>query len=134
MGISNQKNLKRPSGLTIIAIWYIFFAVYNLISAFGFTAGVFGMWTRAEEYTDQLNFGVLLTTFEILATLFYGGASAIVGFGLWTLKSWAWNAGVIFGILMLPGIPVGTFIGAVTVVYLLKSQPAKEALTKKTNP
>ncbi len=133
MGIFNQKKQERPSGLTIIAIWYFFFAIYNLISAFGFTAGVFGLWTRAEDYTDQLNFGVFQTTVEILATLFYGGASAIVSFGLWTLKSWGWNAGVIFGILMLPGIPVGTFIGAVTLVYLLKSQPAKEALTKKTN-
>ena len=133
MGISNQKKQERPSGLTIIAIWYIFFAVFNLISAFGFTAGVLGLWTKAEDYADQLNLGALRTTIEILVPIFYGVANAIVGFGLWTLKSWAWNAAVILGILMLPGIPVGTFIGAVTLVYLLKSQPAKEALTKKTN-
>lgn len=131
MGILNKKSPKRPSGITIIAIWFFFFALYNLISLFGITAGIIGLWSWAENYSNSLELGTLRTVVNLVVSLLYGSAYAMVSFGLWTLKSWAWGAGVILGILLLPAIPVGTFVGAVTLVYLLKSQRAKMALQKK---
>lgn len=132
MGILNQKNNERPSGVTIIAIWYFFFALYNLISLFGISAGAIGLWSWAENYANTLELGALRTIVSLVVSLFYGCAYAIVSFGLWTLKSWGWGAGVILGILLLPAIPIGTFIGAVSLIYFLKSPKVKEAFRTKT--
>ncbi len=116
---------KRPSGITIIAIWYFFLALYNLSGLVGITAGLAGLWPFARDSIAGMELGTFGVIVRILASLLYGLGAAVVAWGLWTLKSWAWGAGLVLGILLLPGIPIGTFVGAVTIFYLLKNPNVK---------
>lgn len=117
----------RPAGLTILAIWYFCLSIYDILGVTGIVIDSDGLLGFLNSYVSSFELGMLSEFVRILAGLLYGIAAGIVGFGLWMMKKWGWGAGLVMGILLLPGIPVGTLIGVATIIYLLRSQGAKEA-------
>lgn len=123
----NKKSKARPAGLTILAIWYFCLALYNILGVSGIVMASDGLMGFLRSYFSSFELGMLSQFIRILAGLLYGIAAAVVGYGLWMMKKWGWGAGLTLGVLLLPGIPVGTFIGVATIIYLLRSKGAKEA-------
>lgn len=112
--------MKRPDGITVIAVWHFVQAFFLLIGACTLLAipasGVFA------EIGDPIGefwagFGVTCGVIWLLIT---GVALVLSGWGLLKMKQWGrWLAFVlaIFGLL---AFPIGTVIGALIIWYLLK--------------
>jgi uncharacterized Tic20 family protein len=113
-------DMKRPDGITVIAVWHFVQAFFLLIGACTLLAipasGVFA------EIGDPIGefwagFGVTCGVIWLLIT---GVALVLSGWGLLKMKQWGrWLAFVlaIFGLL---AFPIGTVIGALIIWYLLK--------------
>ena len=118
--------MKRPDGVTVIAVWYFVEAFFLLI---GFCAvlavpisGVFG------EIGDPIGefwayFGVTCGAIWLLVS---GVALVLAGWGLLGMKQWARWLAFVLAILGLFAFPIGTVIGVVIIWYLLK-QDVREA-------
>ncbi len=118
--------MKRPDGVTIIAIWYFVEAFFLLVGLCSLLAlplsGVFG------DIGDPIGefwayFGV---TCGVLWLLISGVALVLSGWGLLAMKQWARWLAFILAIFSLFAFPIGTVIGAVIIWYLLK-QDVREA-------
>ena len=77
----------RPDGVTMIAIWYFCSAVFSLLGLAGMSLGFLGLWTSADS--RGIVFGTLGMIIGVFAILLFGIAHGLVGWGLWTLKSWS---------------------------------------------
>ena len=114
--------MKRPDGVTAIAVWYfldaalMFFGVCVLIAVLVGVLGAIGNDPTAEFWTS---FG-MLTGVGFL--LLFGAASVVVGWGLLVMKSWARWLAIILAILGLFGFPIGTVIGILIIWYLFKDE------------
>lgn len=117
---------QRPDGVTLIAIWHFIAALFGLLGLCGLSIGLIAVWTSPGPQQDTLIATVALM-FAALAIILIFGAFAVVGWGLWNLKSWARMAAIVLGVVQLPGFPIGTIIGALTLWYLLSDPDAKAA-------
>lgn len=114
--------MKRPEGITIIAVWHFVQAFFLLIGVCALLAvpisGVFG------EINDPIGefwagFGVTCGVVWLLIT---GIALVLSGWGLLRLKQWARWLTFVLAIFSLFAFPFGTVIGAVIIWYLLKDE------------
>ncbi|UCD43504.1 MAG: hypothetical protein JSV69_07905 [Chloroflexota bacterium] len=112
--------MKRPDGITVIAVWHFVQALFILIGACSLLAiplsGVFG------EINDPIGefwagFGV---TCGVVWLLVMGVALVLSGWGLLRMKQWARWLTFVLAIFGLFAFPVGTVIGALIIWYLLK--------------
>ena len=114
--------MKRPGGITAIAIWYLATGVLALLSfcaliglpAFGFFSNVFeeaGLYALASL---GLCFGVFFLLDAVL--------SLAAGWGMLKLQEWGRLLGIFLAIFTLFAFPVGTVIGAVILWYLFQRE------------
>jgi hypothetical protein len=112
--------MKRPDGITVIAVWHFVQAFFILIGACSLLAiplsGVFG------EINDPIGefwagFGV---TCGVVWLLVMGVALVLSGWGLLRMKQWARWLTFVLAIFGLFAFPIGTIIGALIIWYLLK--------------
>lgn len=112
--------MKRPDGVTLIAVYYWFVAAFFTLGICFVPIGVFG---------DER--GLIGALFALTFGLFFTVAGAVVcaavGWGLWNVKSWARMAAVVLAILQLFAFPIGTVIGALIIWYLWKDPDALAA-------
>ena len=109
---------KRPDGVSFIAIYYVFFAVMNLIGACAILifplAQVMG------------NGGNIAAIFGIGTGFLFVAAGVILGLaaglGLLKLKNWARILAIVLAVPGLLAIPIGTIIGGLIIWYLLKPE------------
>lgn len=113
--------MRRPDGVTLLAIYQLVLAVPLLIGACAIS--VFAIFptvsnTRPEELPFAL-FGLVIGLFFTL-----GGAvlSVIAGWGLLAMKEWARWLTIALAILSLPLFPIGTIIGALIIWYLFQDE------------
>lgn len=118
--------MKRPDGVTAIAVYYfldaalMFFGVCVLVAVLVGVLDAIGNDATAQFWTS---FGILT---GVGFMLIFGAASVIAGWGLLVMKGWARWLGIILAILSLFAFPVGTVIGALIIWYLFKDE-IKEA-------
>ena len=112
--------MKRPDGVTAIAVWYFVEAFFTLLIACTLIAipfsGVFadiGDPTGEFWVTFGLTCGVVFVLLQAIALL-------LAGWGLLRMKGWARWLAFILAILGLFAFPIGTVIGALIIWYLLK--------------
>jgi uncharacterized Tic20 family protein len=112
--------MKRPDGVTAIAVWFFVDALLMLIFACILLAIPFS--GVIEEINDPIGeFWVVFTvTCGVIFILLSGVLSVIAGWGLLILKDWARWLAIILGIFSLFAFPIGTVIGALIIWYLLK--------------
>ncbi len=112
--------MKRPDGVTLISVYYWFLAAFFTLGVCGVPIGVFGDHRSVIGAVFALVFGLFFTIAGAMAT-------AVVGWGLWNLKSWARMAAIVLAILQLFFFPIGTVIGALIIWYLWKDPDALAA-------
>ena len=112
--------MKRPDGVTLIAVYYFFLAAMSVLSICGILFGVFASERGFVGAVFALIFGLFFAISGALATGF-------VGWGLWNMRSWARMAAIVLAILQLFGFPIGTVIGALIIWYLWQDPDALDA-------
>ncbi|RME49445.1 MAG: hypothetical protein D6791_00715 [Chloroflexi bacterium] len=118
--------MRRPDGVTLIAVWHFVVAGLCILGLCGMAVPLVAVWTGAGDAQGALVATIALL-FGVAVILLFGGAFAIVGWGLWQLKEWARVGAIVLAILQLPGLPIGTVVGALTLWYLLSDPDAKAA-------
>ena len=118
--------MKRPCGITAIAIWYLVTGVLALIAfctlvtlpAVGFLSDIFdefGLYALATV-------GLCMALFMLLDAII----SLVAGYGLLKMREWGRFLGIFLAFFTLLAFPIGTIIGAVILWYLF-SGDVKEA-------
>ena len=106
--------LKRDYLLTLIAVWEFLTAAGALIAVY---IVVYESYLEPED-PPPFAFGVAL----IVVLLVYFGLSVAAGVGMLKVKRWGRILAIIHAVLNLLNIPIGTVIGALTLVYLRRSE------------
>ena len=113
--------MKRPDGVTVIAIWYFFVAVMSLLGLCTFVSlPLFGI---LSELDDAGLFGIS----AVIGTLgcfflLQGILAAVTGYGLLKVQNWGRYLAIFLAVFTLFAFPVGTIIGAVILWYLFQSE------------
>jgi uncharacterized Tic20 family protein len=111
----------RPTGVTLIAIFYILTAIPSLVGTVMFIIEFIG-----PVLSDGLGEGLLVNIWAyllgIVATLFYGILAFATGYGLWQSKGWSRSLAIFMSIFLLFAFPVGTVIGVLIIWYLRKQE------------
>lgn len=118
--------MRRPEGVTMIAIWHFLVVFVFLLGLIGMSIGTLGIWADGSDFGDIIS-GTLAMGIAVLAMVFLATAFGVVGWGLWTMKEWSRSAAMFLAILQLIVIPFGTAAGIATLVYMNRNQGAKDA-------
>ncbi len=120
--------MKRPDGVTLIALFHFAATLFWLLIACMVTAVPFFVMSIAEAEVKEIVPLVFLAA--ILGgglMVLVGAANAVVGWGLWEMKPWARMAAIVLAAIAgITIIPVGTVIGGLIVWYLFQPE-AREA-------
>lgn len=111
----------RPTGVTLIAIFFILTAIPSIVGTVIFIIEFLG-----PVVSDDLGGGLLVNIWAyllgIVATLFYGVLAFATGYGLWLGKSWSRSLAIFLSVFLLFIFPPGTIIGALIIWYLRKQE------------
>ena len=107
--------MKRNYILIMIAAWGFLTAAGALIGVY---IVVYESWLDPEIEGPPF---ALSVAFIVVLSVYFGFAVA-AGVGLLKVKRWGRVAAMVHAALNLPLMPVGTIIGALTLVYLLRSK------------
>ena len=110
--------MKRPDGVTIIAVWKFLIGVIFGIGACLILASAAILIPQADDPAGQWILALALGT-GVVACVALGVVNLIAGWGLLTLSEWARWLTIALAILGLFNIPVGTIISGAIMVYLL---------------
>ncbi|UCD99530.1 MAG: hypothetical protein JSV42_02025 [Chloroflexota bacterium] len=114
--------MKRPDGVTVIAVWYFVQAFLLLILACTLLAiPASGVIADINDPIGEFWVIFSLTCGEIFIVL-TGIALVFAGWGLLRMKQWARWLAFVLGIFSLFAFPVGTVIGALIIWYLFKDE------------
>ena len=114
--------MKRPDGVTVIAIYEFLSAIPGLIGICAILVfAVPGALTGTEGIA-----GATVGLFVLLIVVLLIGAGALIsviaGWGLLGMKGWARWLAIVLAALGLLAFPIGTVIGALIIWYLLKDE------------
>lgn len=117
---------QRSDGVALLAVYHALMAGLFLLGTVGVSiaAVITGVVGVAEE-PDALIATAILSVIGILLMLFTILFLA-VGYGLWKQRQWARIATLALAVLSLFAFPIGTFIGALTIWYLIKPEIVAE--------
>ena len=113
---------KRPDVVTIIAIYHFVAGGLALLGAGATLIFLMLPMTLGRGNWIGSGLGLVVLGFGVLATLAFGLAAIVMGWGLLELHSWARWGAVVLAILQLLAFPIGTVIGALIIWYLLTDQ------------
>ncbi len=116
--------MKRPDGVTVIAIWYWVNAFLFLLGACAMLAFVIAPITLAPGDTGGRAVAIFFVSIGLLFVLAFGVVGVIAGWGLFQMKDWGRWMAIVLAILSLFAVPLGTLAGAIIIWYLLQPQVA----------
>ena len=117
--------MRRPEGVTIIAMWYFLSASVCVLGLGALAIGLLGLWSD-NDFRGVL-FGTMGMLLAVAAVSALAIAHAVTSWALWRLKPWARGASVLLACLQLIVIPIGTIAGIAILLYLQRNQEAKAA-------
>jgi len=117
--------MRRPEGVTIIAMWYFLSASVCVLGLGGLAIGLLGLWSNNDF--RGIIFGTMGMLLAVVAVSALAVAYGITAWGLWRLKPWARGASIVLAILQLIVLPIGTIAGIAILVYLQRNPEAKAA-------
>lgn len=115
--------MKRPDGVTIIAIYHLFTGALGLLG--GCAILVFAVLPVTLNVSDDptaLFWALFGLGIGFLAAAGSGIVSLVAGWGLLQLRNWARWLTIVLSILGLFAFPIGTIIGALIIWYLLQDE------------
>jgi hypothetical protein len=124
--------MKKPDLLILIAIWEFitaFFAFIGIVTAvfFTFFVDTWGDWGyyygTAWNNGDMPRAGfIICMSVGILILLCYMVLAILSGIGLLTGKGWGRITGIVHSALSIFSVPIGTVIGILSIIYLVKPE------------
>lgn len=116
----------RSDGVTLLAVYHFLLAGFFLLGTVGTAlpaviTAVVGVVEEPDALIATFILGIIATLLMLFTILFLA-----VGYGLWTRRQWARIASLALGVLSLFAFPIGTFIGALTIWYLIKPEVVAE--------
>ena len=117
--------MRRPEGVTILAMWYFLSASVCVLGLGGLSIGLLGLWSN-HGFHDVV-FGTMGMLLGVVAVSMLVVAFGLTAWGLWKLKPWARGASIVLAILQLIFIPIGTIAGIAILMYLQRNPEAKAA-------
>ncbi len=124
--------MRRPEGVTMIAIWYFLQTACCVLGLGGMTLGFLGVWADSSGWEDVL-FGTLGMVLGVMAILGVGAVYLIAGLGLWRMREWSRSVAIVMAALQLIVVPFGTIAGIMILVYLNRNEEAKRAFGLSPN-
>jgi hypothetical protein len=121
---------KRPDLIVLIAVWE-FISAAGLILPIIFILGIgffmpfssrMGYWGYEGTFPGMGNIAIFMTVFVFLFLGVYFGVALAGGIGLLRGREWGRIISIVHAALSLFWFPVGTVIGALALVYLLKPE------------
>jgi len=119
--------MKRPDGITIIAIYHF---VMLALCVFGLCGLVVGLLLMIADKPPDVLVGVFWMVFSMAFVFLFAVAHGVIGWGLLNMKEWARWGSIVIAVISLLGFPIFTVIGAVILWYLLKPE-IKEAFASE---
>jgi len=107
--------LKKPDLLLAIAIWR--FIAASILAIGIIVLAVFAFPEAVEDADAGALFGLSIAIIVLLALI---SLTVAAGIGLIKGKSWGWTLAMVNAVLDLFWIPIGTAIGVLTLIYLLR--------------
>jgi hypothetical protein len=112
--------MRRPDLLILIAVW-------EFISTFGAFVGIIAVALFAFPEVSSLHgvgslAGIFVLSLVVLVLLFYLSIAIAGGIGLLGGKEWGRILTLIHSALSLLSIPIGTIIGILIIIYLIKPE------------
>ncbi len=117
--------MRRPEGVTIVAMWYFLSASVCVLGLGGLAIGLLGLWSDHDFH--NIIFGTMGMLLAVAAVSMLAVAYGVTAWALWKLKPWARGASIVLAILQLIVIPIGTIAGIAILVYLQRNHEAKAA-------
>jgi len=117
--------MRRPEGVTIIAMWYFLSASVCVLGLGGLAIGLLGLWSNNDF--RGIIFGTMGMLLAVMAVSMLAVAFGVTAWGLWRLKPWARGASIVLAILQLIVLPIGTIAGIAILTYLQRNPEAKAA-------
>ncbi len=116
----------RSDGVKLLAVYHFLVAGLFLLGTVGtaiptIITAIVGIVEEPDALIATAILGVISILLMLFTILFLA-----VGYGLWTRRQWARIASLALGVLSLFAFPIGTFIGAVTIWYLIKPEVVVE--------
>jgi len=115
------KPMERPTGVTILAVLYIINGLIALAGPFILVAWIGSMVGMGLEGISALTASALgigiLSCFIIVALIDF-----LIAVGLLKGKGWARTLALIFAIISLLNVPIGTVLGIIIIYYLTRPQ------------
>ena len=113
--------MKKPDLLILITIWEFLTALVALVGVvflaiYAFPTVIWLLWGVARA---GVLFGLSVGTLLLLA---YCGVAVAAGFGLLTGREWGRILAVVHSALSVFNVPVGTVIGILSIIYLIKPE------------
>ena len=112
--------MKRPDGVTLLAIYHFVIGITMLIGTCAILAFTIPAVTVANNNVNGPVVTLFLSSFALLITGFGGLLALIAGAGLLALKEWARWLALGIAVVSLIAFPIGTIIGGITIWYLLQ--------------
>ena len=109
-----QAQMTRPTGVTVLAVLYILEGLLVLALPLFLTAMLSGMMGMPGMATVT---GICWVVFGIIALIYF-----LIAYGLLKGQGWARIVAIIFAIIGLLNIPIGTIISIIILWYLFKPE------------
>jgi len=111
---------ERPFGVTLLAVLYILEGIFVLLIPVLFSLVLSSFLGEMGGFLDFSDLAAVSITcwlfFGIIALLYF-----LIAFGLLAGKGWARIIAIIFAIIGLFNIPIGTIISIIILIYLFRS-------------
>ncbi len=106
-GFGSDLPPERPTGITLLVVLYIL----------GALVGFAGLAYPTLSFLPQIlgTIGILIVLFESLIRL-------VIAYGLWKGLKWAWYGAVVFAVIGLLNLGIGTIINILILFYLFKEE------------
>lgn len=100
--------MKRPTGVTVLAVFAIIYGIFNLLLAFLGVVGIGLVGSRVAAAAIKYDTGTL--AYAAIWDAVLGLLYLVFGIGTFRLKRWAWTTGLVVLVLEVVRTGVGYFI------------------------
>ena len=125
--------MKRPEGVSLVALYFFAMSIPSLIGACCLLAGAITTGVSVQDFEFGAVDGITALVIGLILVFGLGILFFSTGLGLWGMRTWARWLAVVISILSLLAFPIGTIIGALTIWYLFKPE-IKEAFEQTGKP
>ncbi len=111
---------ERPTGVTVLAVLYFIQGIMMMVTGYLIDSMFGDMFSLLGDLSGSGDGGLgmmCILPFVILGIFYF-----IIGLGLLGMKGWSRKLAIVFAIIGLIGVPIGTIISIIILIYLFKPE------------